>query len=87
VCRLPSITRVRSLVDITAVEVLGDCGLRLAFQDGTIGDVALGDHRSRCVFEPLRAGTVAWPNGADMAPAPLYEHARRHPVEPAPRTR
>jgi hypothetical protein len=29
----------------------------------------------------------AMPNGADIAPEPLYEQARQHPVEPAPRTR
>jgi len=51
------------------------------------------DHFSRDepgVFEPLRdsayfarlkadpeAGTVVWPNGADIAPETLYAHAQR----------
>jgi len=48
------------------------------------------------VFEPLRdpiyfaqvrvdpeAGTIVWPNGLDMAPEPLYEEARRHPLAAA----
>ncbi len=73
------------LVNITAVEVVGDHRLRLAFQDGVVGDVALGEHEWRGVFEPLRDqqrfarvcveyGTVTWPeDGLDMAPEPLYE--------------
>jgi hypothetical protein len=52
------------------------------------------------VFEPLRdpsyfarveldpeAGTIAWPDGLDMAPEPLYAEARRHPVRTARATR
>jgi hypothetical protein len=50
----------------------------------------------RGVLEPLRdpsyfaqvrvdpgSGTIAWPNGIDLAPEPLYDEARRNPVEPA----
>jgi hypothetical protein len=29
------------------------------------------------------SGTVAWPNGVDLAPEPLYEEARRNPATPA----
>jgi hypothetical protein len=83
-------------VDITAVEIVGDYRLRLTFEDGTIGDVSFTDREWRGVFEPLRdpayfarvridpeAGTIAWPHGIDMAPEPLYEEARRNPVDAA----
>jgi hypothetical protein len=71
------------LVDVTQVEVIGDHRLRLTFADGTIGDVAFGEHEWRGVFEPLadpevfaqvrvEMGTITWPNGLDMAPEPLY---------------
>ena len=77
------------LVDVTKVEVLGDYRLRLTFADGTVGDADFTDREWRGVFEPMRdpayfgqvfvdaeAGTIAWPNGADMAPEPLYQRAR-----------
>jgi hypothetical protein len=90
------IADVEQLVDIAAVEVVGDYRLRLTFEDGTVGEVDFAGRDWRGVFEPLReaayfarvrvdpeAGTVTWPNGADMAPEPLYEEARRNTVEPA----
>jgi Protein of unknown function (DUF2442) len=91
---LPSVDE---LVDITAVEVMGEYRLRLAFADGTLGDVDFSGREWRGVFEPLRdpayfarvavdpqSGTIAWPNGTDMAPEPLYEEARRHLVATMP---
>ena len=93
---LPSIDRVEELVDITAVEVLGDFRLQLTFADGTSGEVDFADRSWRGVFEPLgdpaffaqvrvdaEAGTIAWPNGVDMAPETLYEAARRRPAQRA----
>lgn len=84
------------LVDITGVEVVGSYRLRLTFADGTVGDVDFGAREWRGVFEPLRdpsyfarvavdpeLGTIAWPDGADMAPEPLYDEARRHLVQAA----
>jgi hypothetical protein len=63
----------------------------VAFEDGTAADVDLGylvEYGG--VFEPLKdpayfaqlrvdaeAGTIVWPNDADIAPETLYEHARR----------
>ncbi len=88
---------VAQLHDVSAVEVVGDFRLRVAFDDGTVGEVdftgrewdgalaALGDP---AYFARVRvdkeAGTIAWPNGVDMAPEPLYEEARRnHPASPS----
>jgi hypothetical protein len=81
------------LVDVVAVEVIGDHRLRLSFEDGTVGDVAFDDREWRGVFEPLadpaffaqvrldpEGGTIVWPNGVDMAPEPLYAEARLHRV-------
>ena len=83
-------------MDITGVEVVGDYRLRLTFQDGMVGEVDFAAREWRGVFEPLRepayfarvsvdpeAGTIAWPNGSDMAPEPLYERARTTAVEAA----
>jgi hypothetical protein len=91
---------VEQLVDVTGVEVVGDFLLRLSFEDGTVGDVDFSAQDWRGVLEPLRdpayfarvrvdpeAGTIAWPNGVDLAPEPLYEEARRNLVEPASSTR
>ncbi|HVS43061.1 MAG TPA: DUF2442 domain-containing protein, partial [Candidatus Dormibacteraeota bacterium] len=85
-----------SLYDVIDVQVVGHHRLRLTFEDGTVGEVDLSQQEWRGVFEPLadpayfaqvrvdaEAGTVVWPNGADMAPEPLYAEARRHPVRAA----
>jgi hypothetical protein len=70
--------------------------LDLSSQDGTVGDVDFSRRKWRGVFEPLRdpsyfarvdvdaeAGTIAWPDGLDLAPEPLYAEARRNPVRAA----
>lgn len=61
-----------------------------------MGDVDFTGRQWRGVFEPLadpayfaraevdiEAGTIAWPDGPDMAPEPLYAEARRHPARHA----
>jgi hypothetical protein len=76
------------LHDIVGVEVSGEYRLRLTFDDGTVGEIDFAGRKWRGVFELLHdpeyfarvtvdaeAGTVTWPNGADMAPEPLYEKA------------
>lgn len=77
------------LVDIVGVEVIGDHKLRLTFEDGTVGDVDLSERDWPGVLAPLsdpayfarvavdpEGGTIAWPNGVDLAPEPLYAEAR-----------
>lgn len=78
---------------VAGVAVVGDYVLRLLFSDGTAGDVDFAAERWTGVLEPLNnpayfaqvivdpeAGTIAWPNGIDLAPEPLYEQARAHPL-------
>jgi hypothetical protein len=65
--------------------------VHVRFQDGTSADVDLSYLTEYGgVFEPLRdpdyfrqlradpeAGTIVWPNDADLAPETLYAHAQR----------
>ena len=76
------------LVDATPV---GDCMVHVCFEDGLTADVDLSylcDYGG--VFMPLadpdyfrrlradpEAGTIVWPNQADIAPETLYAHSRR----------
>jgi len=59
------------------------------FNDGSEGEVDLSDELEGPVFEPLKdpkvfaqfkldpdIHTIVWPNGADLAPEFLQEHAR-----------
>ncbi len=88
--RCPRIVVVEQLKDVTGVEVVGTYRLRLAFDDGTVGEVNFAEREWRGVFEPLgnpdyfarvtvdpEGGTIVWPNGVDMAPEPLYAAARQ----------
>ena len=73
---------------IVKVQVAGPHSLDLTFRDGTRKRVDLLPLLEGPVFQPLRdpvffarvaldpvAGTVVWPNGADIAPETLYELA------------
>lgn len=66
---------------ITAVRYIADYRLRVAFDDGTGGEVDLFPLPDGPVFEPLKdkqffarvivddeLETLIWPNGADLAP-------------------
>lgn len=87
------------LIDVIDVEVIGDHRLRLTFEDGLVGEIDFTGRHWRRVFAPLAdpaffaqvrvdpaLGTVAWPNGADMAPETLYERAREHTVHATSKT-
>ncbi len=78
---------------VVGVAVIGDRVLRLLFSDGTVGDVNFSSERWTGVLERLNdpayfaqvevdpeAGTVVWPGGIDLAPEPLYEQAKAHPL-------
>ncbi len=78
---------------VTGVKVVPPYRLTLTFADGTTGTVDCAPwvlEQDAGIFAPLRdpslfaqvfldhdAGTVAWPNGADVDPDTLYEEA--HP--------
>ena len=62
----------------------GGFRIHLTFNDNVQGSVDFQDWLQGQVFEPLKdptyfqqffieGGTVAWPNGADVAPETLYE--------------
>ena len=70
---------------VTHVEVVGDHRIRVAFDDGVVGEVDASAWDWQGVFEPLRdpaffarveldaeLGTISWPNGADVAPETLH---------------
>ena len=62
---------------------------RITFDNGISGDVDFTDYINRgYIFEPLRdrsyfkkaiieGGTIAWPNGADVAPETLYDRVNK----------
>lgn len=74
-------------MDITDVEVLHDHVVVLRFADGAERKVDLGPYLHGPIFHDIRedpsvfamvrvdpeAGTIVWPNGADLAPDVLYE--------------
>ena len=81
---------------VVGVAVIGPHQLRLLFDDGMVGDIDFSSWQWSGILEPLRdpsffaqvrvdpeAATIVWPNGIDMAPEPLYEEARRHPLRAA----
>lgn len=70
--------------NVVAADYEGDYRLRVRFNDGSERVLDFEGWLEGPVFEPLRelaffrrffieGGTVAWPNGADIAPETLYE--------------
>jgi hypothetical protein len=81
--------------DITSVRSAGGYRLELTFADCTHGEVDVASLISfRGIFEALRdpaefasvsvdpeAGTVVWPNGADLDPLVLYSAVTNRSIE------
>jgi hypothetical protein len=85
---------VRFLPTVIRAEYRGGYRIHLAFNDGLENTLDFSQWLDGPVFEPLKApvyfqryflegGTVAWPNGADVAPETLYERGRARPPNPA----
>lgn len=74
-------------MDVTDIEFLHDHVVKLRFADGIEKTIDLDPYLHGPVFATIRddaaaftaakvdpeAGTVVWPNGADLAPDVLYE--------------
>jgi hypothetical protein len=75
---------------VTQASYVRDYVVWVKFADGTAGEVDLAAELWGEVFQPLKDleyfrsfevaeyGTLAWPNGADIAPEYLYENVRHH---------
>jgi hypothetical protein len=73
------------LNELQTIAYRGGYVFHATFDDGSAGDVDFSEYLERGpVFAPLRdlsffrqarieGGTIAWPNGADIAPEVLYE--------------
>ena len=83
-----------TLPSVVSAKPMGTYRLLLRFDDGVEGELDLGTFlRFEGVFEPLRdpgyfaqvrvdedAGTVVWPNGADLDPLVLHSRITGIPV-------
>lgn len=82
------------LPNVVEVAQIGPYRLRLRFDDGVEGEIDLKEAISFVgVFEPLRdpsyfsqvrvdpeAGTIVWPNGADLDPLVLHSKVTGVPI-------
>ena len=79
------------ILDVTDVTILRERVVRLTFENGEVRDIdlapflwgpAFADLDDDATFRSLMvdpdAGTVVWPNGADLSAHTLYEHS--HPA-------
>jgi len=81
------------LLRVLTVRYLGDHRLYLEFNNGDAGEIDLSSELDGPIFQPLRdpevfagarleGGTVAWPNGADLAPEYLADRLVEQGVAP-----
>jgi uncharacterized protein DUF2442 len=89
------VTSIEPLVDVKAVRVLSRYLVELDFADGAKRVIDLEPYLWGPMFEPLLgdysvfsqvrvdpdAGTIVWPNGADISPRTLYAESK--PAVPA----
>ena len=86
-----------TLPSVIAAKHGGRFRIRLVFEDTTTKTVDFRPWLKGPVFEPLKdvkyfqrffldGGTIAWPNGADIAPEALYAAADVGPVASKART-
>ena len=72
------------LPSVIRAEYCGGFRIHVTFNDNSVKTIDFREWLKGPVFEPLKApnrfrhfflggGTVAWPNGADIAPETLYE--------------
>ena len=77
----------QSLPTVIQAEYRGDFRIHLIFDDDVTGTVDCSRWLSGPVFEPLKdpvyfqrffidGGTLAWPNGADIAPETLHKEVQ-----------
>jgi hypothetical protein len=77
------------ILRVTDAKLVRDFIVWVRFSDGSEGEVDLSGELDGPIFEPLRDPTVfsqlrldpdihtlVWPNGADLAPEFLHEHAK-----------